>query len=360
MTDIIIVGGGISGMLSAWYLARAGARVRVLDRQAPGRESSWAGGGIVSPLYPWRYAAPVNRLARWSQQQFPALAGEIAATSGIDPEYLNSGLLMPGLGEGEYRQALQWAGGYGADLQTLSDADLITIQGGLQPPSGQHLWLPAVAQVRNPRLLKSLHEALLQLGVEVLADQPVSELALANGPVQGVVVRGQTLPADKVVLCAGAWTDQIQGHQPTGIYPVRGQMLMFQASDTLLSRIVLAGETYLIPRRDGKIIAGSTMERVGFDKATTSEAREDLFQRAIALLPALADCPVIHHWAGLRPGNESGIPCISAHPGIEGLFINAGQYRNGIVTGPASARLLSDLLLERPPILDPDAYRLGT
>jgi glycine oxidase len=358
VTDIIIVGGGISGMLSAWYLAQEGASVRVLDRQQPGQESSWAGGGIISPLYPWRYAEPVNRLAHWSQDHYAALAEELREVSGIDPEYLDSGLLMPGLAEAEFAQAQQWAADYGADLQILSEAELGHIQAGICPPEGQHLWLPAVAQVRNPRLVKALHGALLKLGVQVLADHPVSELSLQAGRLQGVMVGDRLLHADKVALCAGAWTDQIQGHQPTGIYPVRGQMLLFQADPDLLSRIILAGDTYLIPRKDGKILAGSTMERVGFDKATTSDARADLIQRACALLPALADCPVIHHWAGLRPGNDSGIPCISAHPGIDGLFINAGQYRNGVVTGPASARLLSDLLLQRAPILDPSAYQL--
>ena len=358
MADVIVVGGGISGMLSAWYLVQAGKKVQILERGEPGRESSWAGGGIVSPLYPWRYPEPVNRLAKWSQQQFPSLTQLLHEASGIDPEYLTSGLLMPGVGAEEYQQAQAWAQDYPANLQSLDDQQVLITQPELRPPPGYHLWLPEVAQVRNPRILQSLHGALLAYGVEILSHHPVSGLDVREGRVHGVVVGGRHHDAEQVLLCAGAWTDEIHGHQATGIYPVRGQMLLYQAEPGQLEHIILAEDTYLIPRKDGKILAGSTMEYVGYDKTTTIAAREDLEARATSLFPPLRYCEVIQHWAGLRPACEDGIPTISAHPGIAGLFINAGQFRNGVVTGPASAKLVSDLVLGKEPELDPLAYAL--
>ena len=356
VTDVIIAGAGISGMLSAWYLSEAGLKVTLMDQAEPGRESSWAGGGIISPLYPWRYPAAVNHLAKWSQQHFATLVAELQQQTGIDPEYLSSGLLMPSLSEAEYQQAKTWAATYPAKLQELDSPQLNRVQAGLNVPPGHHLFLPEVCQVRNPRLLQALLAALKQRGVAILPHHPVSRPIREAGRVVGVEVNGELHRASTVVLCVGAWTAQlIDG---PAIQPVRGQMLLFQADPRLLQRILLTEDTYLIPRRDGKILAGSTMEYVGFDKSTTNNAREDLFQRATQRLPALVNCPVIHHWAGLRPGSTDGIPTISPVPGIEGLFINAGQFRNGVVTSPASARLLSDLVLNKPPILNPSDYQL--
>ena len=345
MADIIIVGGGISGMLSAWYLAREGMQVTLLERGEPGRESSWAGGGIISPLYPWRYPEPVTRLARWSQQHYAELVDALRQQSGCDPEYLNSGLLMLGLGEEEFQRAGQWAEEQGYRLEFPHQSQVAQLQPGLNLPDGRAVWMPQVAQVRNPRLLQALRDALEGLGVTVLGQHPVSRLLLDDGQIRGVEVGTQAFHTERVVLCAGAWTDQLLPQADAGIRPVRGQMLLYQASPELLQRIVLTDDHYFIPRKDGKVLVGSTMEEVGFDKSTTPDALAQLQQCTAELIPALAACPLIHHWAGLRPARADGIPCISAHPEIKGLFINAGQYRNGVVTGPASARLLADLVL---------------
>jgi glycine oxidase len=122
---------------------------------------------------------------------------------------------------------------------------------------------------------------------------------------------------------------------------------------------VLMDGRYVIPRNDGRILAGSTLEEAGYDKTTTAEARESLYDSALRIIPALAECPVEHHWAGLRPGSPDGIPFIGAVPGIGGLHVNAGHYRNGLVLAPASTRLLVDQLLGRTPIVDPEPYRLS-
>jgi glycine oxidase len=152
-----------------------------------------------------------------------------------------------------------------------------------------------------------------------------------------------------VVIAGGAWSAALL--RDTGldlpVTPVRGQMIQFKARPGLLRHIVLDRDHYLVPRQDGLILAGSTLEHVGFDKSTTQAARDLLRERALQLVPALADCPIVRHWAGLRPGSKDGIPLIDEHPQIRGLYVNAGHYRNGVGMAPASARLLVDRILHR-------------
>jgi glycine oxidase len=167
--------------------------------------------------------------------------------------------------------------------------------------------------------------------------------------------------AGHVVVTSGAWSDGVLASLNLGlpVEPVRGQMIVFAAQAGLVSRIVLANQHYVIPRRDGHVLVGSTVEYVGFDKHTTDTALEELKYAGFNLIPRLADYEVTKHWAGLRPGSKHGIPYIGEHPEIKGLFINAGHFRNGVVLGIASARLLADIALQRTPILDPQPYRVG-
>jgi glycine oxidase len=135
-------------------------------------------------------------------------------------------------------------------------------------------------------------------------------------------------------------------------------MILFLARPGQINHITLCQDRYVIPRRDGHVLLGSTLERTGFVKATTAEAKEELYRTAVEMFPILKRTPIEDHWAGLRPGSPSGIPYIGAYPGIEGLYLNAGHFRNGVVTGPASARLAADLMLGRVPIADPAPYAL--
>ncbi|HEM47619.1 MAG TPA: FAD-dependent oxidoreductase, partial [Alphaproteobacteria bacterium] len=165
------------------------------------------------------------------------------------------------------------------------------------------------------------------------------------------------LGADTVVVAGGAWSAEIMREMiPLDVVPVRGQMLLFRAAPETLHRILLQEGRYVIPRRDGRVLAGSTLEYVGYDKSVTEQARAELWEAAVRLVPALADCPVENHWSGLRPGSPEGIPFIGKVGNISGLYVNAGHFRNGVVLGPASARLLADLILERSPIVDPAPY----
>ncbi|MBI5462885.1 MAG: glycine oxidase ThiO [Gammaproteobacteria bacterium] len=356
MTDVVIVGAGLIGMLTARELHAAGLRVTLIERGASGRESSWAGGGILSPLYPWRYPDPVSALARWSQQRYPELLAEIHAQSGIDPEYARSGLLI--LDDGNDADVTAWAKRFDTQLETADAARQCALEPALGMPSARAWWLPEVGQVRNPRFVKSLRTALERQGVQFVEQRAVTGFRQQGERVTGVDTDGGFVAADHTVVAGGAWSGDLL--RATGldlpVVPVRGQMILFRGRPGDVRRIVLDGGRYVIPRRDGRTLVGSTLERVGFDKSTTESALAELSTAAARLIPALGACELEHHWAGLRPGSPTGVPCIARHPGFANLYINAGHYRNGVVMGPASARLLADLLLNRPAILNPAGY----
>jgi len=357
LSDFLIIGGGIIGLLTAWELTAAGARVTLLEKGATGNEASWAGGGILSPLYPWRYPAAVTRLAGWSQRHYPELCGELREASGLDPEYTRSGLLI--LGPEEQAVAQRWAAENLVNLLPVAADMLAELEPGLAPNHAAGLWLPDVAQVRSPRLARA---ARLALGrrADIREGSEVLELVVRDGRMAGARTPRGLVEATHVIVCAGAWSAALfarLGSRPD-IAPVRGQMILFFAQPGDVRCIVLQGGRYAIPRRDGRVLFGSTLEQAGFDKATTQDAREALYQEAVELLPVLRRAVVERHWAGLRPASPSGIPYIGAYPGIAGLYCNAGHFRNGLVLAPASARLLADLALERAPIVPPGPYAL--
>ncbi len=355
--DCIIIGGGIMGLLTARELAQSGMKVCVLDQSAVGRESSWAGGGILSPLYPWRYAEAVQYLAKWGQQHYPVLVDELLHDTGIDPERQLSGLLV--LDTAELLAAQEWAAHYPLQLELLDKSQIHSLAPELGVLPEQAMWFPELAQVRNPCLLKALYKDLLQRGVEIREQTQVESLLIYKGKIKGVQTPGGKIEAPRVVACSGAWTRKLlQGVDfEVEVDPVKGQMLMYKAQPGLLSQIILSEDRYVIPRKDGRILIGSTLEHTGFDKSTSQAANEDLRQVATRFIPALANYKVERHWAGLRPGTADGIPYIYSDKTVSGLYVNSGHFRNGVVLGPASAKLMADIILEREPIISPDLYR---
>jgi len=357
--DCIVVGGGLIGMLTARQLKLDGYSVLIIDQSTLGSESSWAGGGILSPLYPWRYADAISDLAVWGQQHYQQLAQDLARESGIDPQWLQSGLLI--LDSDEQQQAQDWARRYQVDMQVLDSAEIKQLEGGLGNAAKTALWMPQVAQLRNPRLVKACRESLLHLKVDIIEQREVIDILQEDQHVTGIRSKDGVIKAKRVIVNAGAWTAKLleKADINVDVEPVRGQMLVFKAKPGILKHIVLVDGYYLIPRKDGRVLIGSTIEYVGFDKTTTSQAREHLYAKAVQLLPALADYEVEKHWSGLRPGSANGIPYIGTDPGLHGLYFNAGHFRNGVVLGLASVQICCDMIAGRTPIIDPAPFALG-
>ncbi|MCF6323045.1 MAG: glycine oxidase ThiO [Gammaproteobacteria bacterium] len=357
-TDCLIVGGGLIGMLSAYELAQSGMRVILLERGQTGQESSWAGGGILSPLYPWRYPDAVSELASWGQSRYQGLAEALFARSGIDPEWQPSGLLM--LDVADRAAALAWAECHAVRLEPLVDGEIARCDAALPAYSGAALWMPEVAQIRNPRLLSALRKVLEQQGVVFEEQTEVLGFQQQAGRVTAVETTRGVYQASKIVVASGAWSRILLAGvgELIEIEPVRGQMLLYKGEPGLLKTIVMADGHYVIPRRDGHVLVGSTVEYVGFDKSTTTAAAEALRQVAQTLVPALGGMDIMRHWAGLRPGSAEGVPYIGEHPEVSGLYVNTGHFRNGVVLGYASAKLLGDIVLERESNFDISFYAI--
>lgn len=358
MTQCVIVGAGIIGLLQARLLAQAGWQVHVYDQGTIGHESSWAGGGILSPLYPWRYPEAVSRLAQWSQDFYPRLAQELLAEGQADPEWTPSGLLI--LDATEQAAAQQWANQFSVACEQIDHQQLMEFVPGLTLPTNSALWLPKVAQIRNPRLVKSLYASCLRAGVKFYENRPVQKILHEKQRVTGVQTAAGPVFTDQVIISSGAWSAQVlHGMASVPVRPIKGQMIVLKGKPDQLKPIVLYQDRYLIPRRDGRILVGSTVEDIGFDKQPTAAAREGLVGFVQHILPKFAELQVEHQWCGLRPASPSGIPYICAVPNWQHLYLNSGHFRNGLVLGPASTRLLADMLLGKTPILDSAPYRLS-
>ncbi len=352
--DVIVIGAGVIGLMTARELSAAGLRVCVIDRGAAGAGSTRAGGGILSPIPPWGATPEVEALALRSEARYPALARELAESTGIDIEYRQCGVLL--LDEALDPAAAAWSERSGQPLFAL-EGDSVRVH----EPALDHRWqsalrLPGLAQLRNPRLTAALVQDLERRGVELIEHTPVTGLAIAGDTLRGVHAAGRFHAATHVVVAAGAWSAGLLGPlDVTGIVPVRGQMLWYALEPGVFRHMVIHGDRYLIPRADGVCLVGSTVEKAGFDATTTVPAGTGLAEFAATLSPTLADATPAGQWAGLRPGRD-GAPIIAEHPAVEGLFINAGHFRNGINLAPASAELLADRLLKRKSALDSVSY----
>jgi len=357
-SDITIIGSGAIGLLTAREFVNAGHSVTLIDKSLSGQESSWAGGGILLPLYPWRQPKAISSLVIESNKHYATLSNDLFNATQIDPEWYDCGLLICKNPDSEL--ATSWCNKYNIPYKQANNSFFKDLNTEVNNP----LWLPNIAQARNPRLLKSLKAFLLNAGVIFIENCEVVDVLINNAQIGTLQTNQGDIDVKQLVICTGAWTGELSKKLlPTSlcspdISPVKGQMLLFDAKPETLSHMVLDANYYLIPRRDGKILAGSSVEHTDFDKSTSPEAKEKLFHMATELFPTLKNIPMIKHWAGLRPGTKHGIPYIDKHPEIKNLSINAGHFRNGLVMGPASARLMADLILDREPCVNPEPYKL--
>jgi glycine oxidase len=295
--DIVVVGAGVIGMTTALELARAGLKVCVLERGMAGKQSSWAAGGILSPLPPDQSVPEIKDLLDQSLLAFPEYCAVLQEQTGIDPEFWRCGAVV-------------------------------------QDAHGER-WFPDVAQVRSPRLLKALVLALACEGVVLLEQTPALGWQAQAGKLAGVMTQRGMIACPQAVLAAGTWSGELT-HVP--ISPVKGQMLLLRGEPSLLNHVRMDDQAYLVPRRDGHILVGSTLEDAGFDVTPTPQGRDFLMNCAERLWPATAKLRIERQWAGLRPRPAGPAPLIGPADGIEGLFLNAGHYRLGVTLSLASAR----------------------
>lgn len=351
--DAIVVGGGIVGCAVAHRLALDGLAVTLVERGEIGREASWAAGGILTPVHLAEYPTALAGLCAASQRLYPPLVAALRQVSAADPEYRVTGFLILVRDDEEERSTRsleEWKLRNGQPAERLPREEALARQPGLGADVRGALLLPDIAQVRNNRMAVALAEAAQKRGVEIRRDTPVTGFLRVPGRVNGIKTARGDLYAGTTVLAAGAWSGEILRSigLELAVRPIKGQILLAEAPPDLVRTTIQGGDVYLIPRADGKVLIGSTLEDAGFDKRVTLDAVGELAAKARRILPAMAGLPLLTSWAGLRPSTPDRLPYIG-RAGMEGLIVATGHFRNGILLAPVTAELVSELLAGKSP-----------
>lgn len=349
-----IIGAGVIGLGIAWRLAQAGCAVTVYDRDEAGHGASWAAAGMLATA---AEAEPgeenLHAFALESQRLWPGFAREVEAASGLPVQYRDDGTLVVALTRddaAQLRHGLEFHKKLGLELAWLSAAETREREPHLRPGIAGAVWSPGDHQV-EPRLLgRALAEAARQAGVKLVEHCPVHEIVLAGGRAAGVVTARGDEPADTVVLAAGAWSREMGGVPPSRLPPVRpvkGQMLALQMDPAApLARHVLwlPRGAYVVPRNDGRMVIGATVEERGFDPHLTAGGMLSLIEGVWRAIPAIEELPIVETWVGFRPGSRDDAPMLGPS-GIDRLVVATGHHRNGILLTPATAAAVSFYIL---------------
>lgn len=350
--DVIVIGAGIIGIALALELRRRGLRVLVVEKGEPGREASWAAGGMLCD-YAAETAVELRELATASARMYPEFVRELEDESGLTIDLRSVGTIVLGCGENQHGSDLA-----GRSLATTGEFALPRALAELEP--GLRVGETAAAYVKegcvDPReLLVAALEAARRRGVEFSTGEGVVEVEVEDGKVCGVRTNTARLAAGVVVNCAGAWAGEI-GPKRFPTRPVKGQMLAVAMPEKeVLRHVVRTPEVYLIPRSDGRLVIGATSEEAGFDKAIVDTTIEKQRRAAVAVMPSLADAPVLETWAGLRPGTPDKLPILGA-TATPGYFVATGHYRDGILLAPVTARVMGQVIAGDSPAMDLKAF----
>jgi glycine oxidase len=345
--DILIAGGGVTGLTTALLLAREGASVLVLDRSETGREASWAGAGMLPPGNVPLSNSPEARLRSLSHSLWPKFAAELQGLSGIDNGYRVCGsVLLFASHPAADAAAGQWRND-GTDALVLSGSQLDGHVPGLNKRDAAAIFLPQFAQVRNPRHLKALRIACELAGVQFREQAGTLKFTVRGERIHSVRTPDDQFNCSRICLTAGAWTAGIMAELAVTIpvKPIRGQIVQLQVARLPFQCVIEEGRRYLVPRTDGLILIGSTEEDVGFHKANTVEGVSGLLDFATSLVPELNDAEIARTWSGLRPGSPDELPLLGSVPGFDNLWIGAGHFRSGLQMSPGTALILSQLIL---------------
>jgi len=350
--DVAIVGGGVIGVSIAFELAAENLRVVVLDRQQPGQEASWAAAGMLSPAPDSPRDIPLAPLGRESLRLYPQFVAAVEEESGQSASYARDGaieILLAPHGEIDRDQKVAEYRLLDLAAEPISIAAAREREASFTPDARAAVWLPEEATVEPRLLMTALLAAAQNRGVAIRSDAAVNRLICEQNRCLGVIAGGEKIEAEHFVIAAGCFSGDIAdgaGHLarllPTR--PVRGQMLALRHDGFRLSRVLRSERGYLVPRRDGRIVAGSTKEEAGFEKRVTAAGIRKVLDAAIELCPALAAAEIVETWSGLRPGTPDDLPILGPTD-IEGLLIATGHYRNGILLTPITAKLISDWII---------------
>jgi glycine oxidase len=352
---VAIIGAGVVGLGIAWRLAARGARVEVFDKGAAGAGASHAAAGMLAACAEAEAGEEILvALGRESQARWPAFAAELKAASGIDVELREEGTLVVALtADDQARLAhhLVFQHKLGLPLQWITSAETRRREPHLAGKLAGAVWSPQDHQVDNRKLAAALRIAAERAGAVIREHTAVKEISVAGGRADGIVLAdGTKIAADAVVLAAGAWSRGIAGLAPElrpPVRPIKGQMLSLRmgAAAPLLTHVLWVPGAYLVPRRDGRLLVGATVEEKGFDTTLTAGGLLTLLEAAWRALPAIEELPIEEMWVGHRPGSRDDAPILGPGP-VEGLIYATGHHRNGILLAPITADAIARLVFD--------------
>ena len=359
--DVAIAGAGLIGGSIALELAQAGVRVAVFDQSDPGREASWAGAGILSPAPENAATIPMVPLAKASMALYPQFVENVEEISGQTVGFRPKGTLQALFSRDAARELstlIALHHGLGLKAEPIRADDARELEPALNPEIEAAVLRPEEASVDNRALTRAVLDAAHKSGAEVFAGRKVTSIWRAGERCAGLIFaeEDEKVSAKWTVIAAGCFSARIAGAEMCApVKPAKGQMTALRSDGVEIERVLWSDKIYLVPRNDGRILAGATVEYVGFDKHVTAGGLEQLLSRALELAPSLVSARVEETWAGLRPASPDHLPILGAAD-LEGLLIATGHFRSGILLAPVTARLMREWVTESSLCIDCERF----
>ncbi len=352
ISDVLIIGAGVIGLSLARALHKKGfKRITILEKGETGREASYAAAGMLAVQAETNKPDAFFRLCSESNKLYPNFSEELFEETGVDIELDKEGTLYLAFNErdeSELRERYEWQKKAGLAVEKLSAIETHKLEPFVSPEIFGSLYFPNDWQVENRKLLHALEKYAEFNRIEIRQNTEVKNLLIEHERIVGAETEGEKFFAEKVVLATGAWTSLIKGESfvMPEIKPVRGQIIEFQTAKRLFQKVIYSPRGYLVPRANGRVLIGATVEDAGFDKKISDAATGFLLENAQEIAPNLVNLKIHDQWVGLRPFASDGLPVLGAVEKIENLFVATAHYRNGILLAPVTAKILAEKIAE--------------
>jgi glycine oxidase len=359
--DVAVAGAGLIGAAIAWELAEAGLSVGVFDARDPGREASWASAGILSPAPENPGAIPVVPLGKASLALYPEFIAAAEESSGQRVGYRRKGTVEALFSSDAVRDLstlIALHHGLGLKAEPLRPEDARELEPALSPDLAAAAFRPDEACVDNRLLMQAILSTAKKAGAQIFPGDGAQSILRQSNRCSGLQLKNETVSANWTVIAAGSFSSQIKGAEEFApVRPAKGQILALRsdANAPKIDRVLWSDKIYLVPRDDGRIVVGATVEYVGYDKAITAGGLEENLAAAIELAPSLAAARIDEIWAGLRPDSPDHLPIIGP-TGLDGLVIATGHFRSGVLLTPVTGKLIREWITLQRVSLDWDRF----
>jgi glycine oxidase len=359
--DVGVIGAGVVGLAIARELARGGADVVVFERDEPGMQASWAAAGMLAPQSEADEPGEFFDLLLRSRERYADFVADLESETGVAVGYRADGMLVLAFDErdeAEITKSHEWQQRAGMLVERLTASEARALEPGLSRDLVSAIRFPGDHQVDNRQLTRAIRASAEGAGASFRVGSMVRGIAAVGAESRIELQDGSSFDCAKVVLAAGSWSGLIAGlPAELPVEPVHGQLLSVESGAPFLRHLVAWGPRYIVPRADGRLIVGTTVEKVGFRQGVTVAGLRSLAEGALRLVPGLADRPPVAHWSGLRPGTPDGLPILGPDPDQPDLLYATGHYRNGILLAPLTAELIRSLVFGESPSVDLSPYR---